>query len=96
MRGDNFTGHEGMRMRHEEGMSLSEIAKALGVTRAGAYNAMRRARGGSLVDEEDLIEARRQREAKIDAQRVHRDPCVRCAVPADRHAEHGCRRFVHL
>lgn len=26
-------------------------------------------------------------------QRVHRDPCVRCGVRADHHANRGCRRY---
>lgn len=24
---------------------------------------------------------------------AERDPCFRCAVPKDRHAEHGCKRW---
>lgn len=36
---------------------------------------------------------RRQREFH-DALRVNRDPCRHCAVPHDRHPEHGCNTYV--
>lgn len=36
-----------------------------------------------------------EREAEIDARRIIRDPCVRCGVRKDNHAEHGCKRFIH-
>lgn len=28
------------------------------------------------------------------ARAVNRDPCVGCAVPADRHDEHGCKQYI--
>lgn len=35
------------------------------------------------------------RDAEIEERRIARDPCVRCAVRKDIHAEHGCKRFIH-
>lgn len=94
MRGENVKGHEALRLRSEQGMSLTAIARELGMSTGGVSNAMRRA-GGTFRNyhRTEAVTDKAERPADIDSRRVDRDPCLRCAVPADRHAEHGCRSY---
>lgn len=97
MRGDNVNGHAALRIRREEGLTFREIGERLNMTEAAVWNAMRRARQSRQAqpdDERRITQA--ERDARLESQRVFRDACTRCAVPADRHDTLGCKRFVHL
>lgn len=93
-RGDNVKGQLALRLRSEQGMSLRAIAQELGMTTGGVSNAMRRA-GATFRNyhRSEAVTDKAERPTDLDSRRVDRDPCLRCAVPADRHHEHGCRSY---
>lgn len=76
-------------LEHERRLQVAEVRTA------APNNSLARARshGSNFAAEAERVERRRVHTHDVENQRAFRDPCVRCGVRADRHAEFGCKRW---
>lgn len=86
------------RIRTEAAAEALEYEKRLReaeVRTAAPNNSVARARshGGNFAAEAERVERRRVHNHDVENQRTFRDPCVKCGVRADHHAQFGCKRW---
>lgn len=61
---------------------------------ADSENRLARSHGSNFAAEAERVLKRRMSESDVESRRTLRDPCVRCGVRADRHAQFGCKRWA--
>lgn len=88
------------RIRNEAAAEAAERERKLQAAQIFSSHAMAdsehrlsRSHGGNFSAGAERVMRRKMADGDVEARRTLRDPCVKCGVRADRHAEFGCKRW---